>query len=177
MRRRLSVLVVLLAGSPLRDARGQTALDSVDRYIRAELARQRIPGMSVAILRGDSILLTRGYGFANLEHRVPATDSTIYQSGSVGKQFTAAAIVTLAREGKLGLDDPIRKHVPEAPAGWSKVTVRHLLTHTSGMPDYTDELVDFRRDYTEEALARLYSRLSLEFHPGSTWRYSNTGYA
>jgi CubicO group peptidase (beta-lactamase class C family) len=177
MRGRLGAIAVLLAGLPLRDAQGQTALDSVDRYVRGELARQRIPGMSVAILRGDSILLARGYGFANLEHHVPATDSTIYQSGSVGKQFTAAAIVTLAREGKLGLDDPIRKHLPEAPASWSRVTIRHLLTHTSGIPDYTAELVDFRRDYTEEALARLYARLRLEFQPGSTWSYSNTGYA
>ena len=78
--------------------RGQTTLDSVDHYVRAELARQRIPGMSVVVLRGDSVLLARGYGFANLEHRVPATDSTVYQSGSVGKQFTAAAIVTLVFE-------------------------------------------------------------------------------
>ncbi|HEY7613290.1 MAG TPA: serine hydrolase domain-containing protein [Gemmatimonadales bacterium] len=179
MRGRLAMLVVLLAGWPLREARGQgqAALDSVDRYIRAELARQRIPGMSVAILRGDSILLARGYGFANIELRVPATDSTIYQSGSVGKQFTSAAIVTLVREGKLGLDDPIRKHLPEAPASWNKVTIRHLLTHTSGIPDYTADLVDFRRDYTEEALAKLYTRLRLEFQPGSTWSYSNTGYA
>ncbi len=153
------------------------ALDSVDRFVSAELARQRIPGMSIAILRGDSIVLARGYGFANLEHRVPATDSTIYQSGSVGKQFTAAAVVTLVREGRIGLDDPIRKYVPEAPSGWRKVTIRHLLTHTSGIPDYTGDLVDFRRDYTEEQLVKLYSRLSLEFQPGETWSYSNTGYA
>jgi CubicO group peptidase (beta-lactamase class C family) len=172
-----AMFIVLLAGLPLRVALGQTALDSVHRYIRAELVRQRIPGMSVAILRGDSLVLARGYGLANIEHRVPATDSTVYQSGSVGKQFTSAAIVTLAREGKLGLDDPIRKHVPEAPSGWGKVTIRHLLTHTSGIPDYTTDLVDFRHDYTEEALARLYARLRLEFQPGSTWSYSNTGYA
>jgi CubicO group peptidase (beta-lactamase class C family) len=171
----LAVLASLvLAPAPLR---GQAALDSVDRYVRAELARQRIPGLSVAVLRGDSVLLARGYGFANLEHRVPATDSTIYQSGSVGKQFTAAAIVTLAREGKLGLDDPIRKYLPEGPAAWRKVTIRHLLTHTSGIPDYTDDLVDFRRDYTEEQLVKLYARLPLQFQPGATWSYSNTGYA
>jgi CubicO group peptidase (beta-lactamase class C family) len=157
--------------------RAQAALDSVDRYVRAELARQRIPGLSVAVLRGDSVLLARGYGFANLEHRVPATDSTVYQSGSVGKQFTSAAIITLAAEGKLGLDDPIRKYLPEGPAAWRKVTIRHLLTHTSGIPDYTDDLVDFRRDYTEEQLAKLYARLPLRFPPGATWSYSNTGYA
>jgi CubicO group peptidase (beta-lactamase class C family) len=155
----------------------QAALDSVDRYLRAELARQRIPGLSVAILRGDSLLLARGYGLANLEHRVPATDSTVYQSASVGKQFTAAAIVTLAREGRLGLDDPIRRYFPEGPAAWRGITVRHLLTHTSGIPDYTDSTVDYRRDYTEDELVAVAARRPPEFPAGENWSYSNTGYA
>jgi CubicO group peptidase (beta-lactamase class C family) len=172
-----AMAALLPEGMAAQSASDRAALDSVERYVRAELERQRIPGMSVAVLRGDSILLARGYGFANLEHRVPATDSTIYQSGSVGKQFTSAAIVTLAREGKLGLDDPIRKYLPEAPSSWAKITVRHLLTHTSGVPDYTGDMVDFRRDYTEEALAKLYVRQRLDFQPGATWSYSNTGYA
>ncbi len=171
----LTLACLALGARPLR---AQTAaLDSVDRFASAELARQRIPGMSIAILRGDSVLLAKGYGFANREHRVPATDSTIYQSGSVGKQFTAAAIVTLIREGKIRLDDPIRKYIPQAPSGWNKVTIRHLLTHTSGIPDYTGNMVDFRKDYTEEQLATIYSKLKLDFQPGATWSYSNTGYA
>jgi len=172
---RLVILASLVCDAT--PAAAQAALDSVDRYVSAELARQRIPGMSVAVLRGDSVVLARGYGFANLEHRVPATDSTIYQSGSVGKQFTAAAVVTLAREGKLGLDDAIGKYLPKAPSAWRKVTIRHLLTHTSGIPDYTGDMVDFRRDYTEDQLAALYQRLPLQFQPGATWSYSNTGYA
>ena len=172
---RLVILTSLVC--PTTPVAQQAALDSVDRYVGAELARQRIPGISVAVLRGDSVVLARGYGFANLEHRVPATDSTIYQSGSVGKQFTAAAVVTLAREGKLRLDDAIGKYLPGAPSAWRKVTVRHLLTHTSGIPDYTGDMVDFRRDYTEDQLAALYARLPLQFQPGATWSYSNTGYA
>ncbi len=162
---------------PPAPAGAQTPLDSMDRYVRAELARQRIPGMSVAVLRGDSLLLARGYGFANLEHRVPAADSTIYQSGSVGKQFTAAAMVMLAREGKLSLDDPIRRYLPEGSPAWRRITIRHQLTHTSGIPDYTDSTMDSRRDYTEEQLVALASRLPLQFRPGATWSYSNTGYA
>ena len=85
-------------------------LDSVDRYVAGELERQRIPALSIAILRGDSVLLARGYGYANVEHRVPATDSTIYQSGSVGKQFAAAAVVMLSEEGRLA-----RNHHPPSP--------------------------------------------------------------
>jgi CubicO group peptidase (beta-lactamase class C family) len=151
-------------------------LQAVDRFIAAELARQRIPGLSVAILRGDSVLLARGYGFANLEHRVPATDSTVYQSGSVGKQFTAAAIVMLAEAGKLGLDDHITRYLPDGPPSWRAITVRHLLTHTSGIPEYTDSLVDLHRDYSEDSLVHLASTLPVEFLPGERWSYSNTGY-
>jgi CubicO group peptidase (beta-lactamase class C family) len=174
----LALLSVLLpARSTAQSAPYPAALDSADRYARAELARQRIPGMSVAILRGDSVLLARGYGFANLEHRVPATDSTLYQSASVGKQFTAALVLLLARDGRLGIDDPIRRFFPTAPPGWQPVTVRHLLTHTSGIPDYTEGAIDYRRDYTEDELLATALRLPLEFAPGATWRYSNTGYA
>jgi CubicO group peptidase (beta-lactamase class C family) len=173
----VAACAVLPNVSPGQSAPGRPALDSVDRYLRAELARQRVPAMSVAILHGDSVLLSRGYGFANLEHRVPATDSTVYQSGSVGKQFTAALVLALVREGRLRLDDPIRRWFPEAPAAWQPITVRHLLTHTSGIPDYTEGQVDYRRDYTEEELVASAVRLPLEFPPGRTWRYSNTGYA
>ena len=161
---------------PQAAAQSRAPLASVERYLRAELARQRIPGLSVAVLRGDRLLLARGYGYASLEHRVPATDSTIYQSGSVGKQFTAAAVVMLAEAGRLGLDDPLRRHLPEGPDGWSRITLRHLLTHTSGIPDYTDSTLDYRRDYSEDDLVRLAAALPPEFPPGERWSYSNTGY-
>ena len=95
-------LALLVRGGAAQSPPSPDAVAAVDRFLRTELARQHIPGMSVAVLRGDRVLLARGYGYANVEHRVPASDSTIYQSGSVGKQFTAAAIVLLAREGKLG---------------------------------------------------------------------------
>ena len=169
--------VMLPATAAAQSAVSGAALDSVDRYIRAEVERQRIPGMSVAILRGDSVLLSRGYGYADLEHRVPATDSTVYQSASVGKQFTAALVLTLAREGKLGLDEGIERYFPEAPPAWREITVRHLLTHTSGIPDYTEDAIDYRRDYTEDELLAMAVRLPLEFRPGESWSYSNTGYA
>jgi CubicO group peptidase (beta-lactamase class C family) len=167
---RLLVLasLVLLAAP----AHGQTALDAVDRYLRSELARQRIPGMSVAVLRGDSVLLARGYGFANLEHRVPATDSTVYQSASLGKQFTAAAIVTLAREGRLHLDDSIRRYFPEGPPAWRAITIRHLLTHTSGIPDYADSTMDYRRDYSECQLVAL----AADQHPAVSRVRPHDGY-
>ena len=133
----------------------QTALAAVDRYVREEMRRERVPGVSVAIVRDGRLVLARGYGFANVELHVPATDSTIYQSGSIGKQFTAALILRLAAEDRLGLDDPIRRHLPEGPPRWDSITVRQLLTHTSGILDYTDSAVDLRREYTEDELVRI----------------------
>jgi CubicO group peptidase (beta-lactamase class C family) len=163
----------LCVPAPLRPC---APLDSTDRYVRAELARQRIPGLSIAVLRGDSLLLARGYGEADVEHHVPAADSTIYQSGSVGKQFTAALVVRLAADGRLRLDDPIATWLPEGPPSWRRITVRHLLTHTSGIPDYADSTLDYRRDYSEDELVRLAAGLSPLFQPGARWSYSNTGY-
>ena len=164
---------LLLSATP---ASAQSTLDVVDRYVRSELVRQRIPGLSVAILRGDSVLLARGYGEANVELHVPASDTTIYQSGSLGKQFTSALVVMLAEEGRLGLDDSITRWFPEASEPWKGITVRHLLTHTSGIPDYADSTLDYRRDYTEDDLLHLAEGLPLAFPPGTRWSYSNTGY-
>ncbi|HWN19318.1 MAG TPA: serine hydrolase domain-containing protein, partial [Gemmatimonadales bacterium] len=155
-------------------AQKPTPTDAVDRFIRAELARQRIPGMSVAILRGDSVLLARGYGFANMEHRVPATDSTVYAVGSLSKMFTAAGIVLLSEQGRLRLSDPISRYLPEGSAVWSRVTIRHLLTHTSGIPQ--DTTLDWSRDYSESELVRSAAQ-PLQFEPGELESYSSTGYA
>jgi CubicO group peptidase (beta-lactamase class C family) len=168
------VLALLLLCCNRATAQTPAWSDSVDRFINSELARQRIPGMSVAILKGDSVLLARGYGFANVKHHVPATDSTAYDVGSVTKQFTAAGIVLLSRQGRLKLDDPILRYLPEGRAVWTGVTIRHLLTHTSGVPE--DTTIDFRRDYTESELVRSAAR-PLEFKPGELESYSSTGYA
>ena len=149
---------------------------SIDSFVRAEMARQRIPGVAVGIVnKGD--VTARGYGFANLEHMVPVTEETIFQSGSLGKMFTATAVMLQVEDGKLSLSDPLTKFFADAPATWREITVRHLLTHTSGIPDYTTSTFDYRRDYTEDQLARMAFEQTLEFPAGSRWNYSNTGYA
>src|SRR6266704_3677181 len=176
MSRLTAALLSHLLVVPAAAAQTPATLDSIDRYVRTEVTRYRIPGLSLAVLRGDSVVLARGYGYANVEHRVPATDSTVYQSGSVGKQFTAAAIVMLAEQGRLSLDDSITRFLPDGPATWRGITIRHLLTHTSGIADYTDSTLDTRRDYTEDELVRLAAKQPLEFAPGDRWNYSNTGY-
>lgn len=171
-----ALLVTHLLVSQTASAQTRAVFDSIDRYVRAELARYHIPGLSLAVMRGDSVLLASGYGYANVELGVPASDSTVYQSGSLGKQFTAAAVVMLAEQGRLSLEDTITRYLPEGPPSWHGITIRHLLTHTSGVAEYTDSTLDLRRDYTEDDLVRLAARRPLDFAPGERWSYSNTGY-
>lgn len=149
---------------------------AINRYVESELARQKIPGLSLAVLSGDRVLLSRGYGFANVELRVPASDSTVYQSGSMGKQFTAALIEMLVEQHRLRLDDSIVRWFPEGKDMWRGITVRRLLTHTAGVAEYTDSTFDYRRDYTEDELVKFAASRPLDFAPGERWSYSNTGY-
>jgi len=169
-------LVVLAAAVLLALGPSQAQDDPVDAIVRAEMAGQKIPGVAVAVLRADDAVKVQGYGLANVEHDVAVTDRTIFQSGSLGKQFTAAVVMMLVEDGKVGLTDPLTKFFPDAPASWRSITVQHLLTHTSGVPDYTDGRIDYRRDYTEDELVKLAYGLQPEFAPGDDWSYSNTGY-
>jgi len=120
--------------------------------------------------------LAKGYCLVDLERSVPATENNAYEIGSMTKQFTATAIMLLVQDGKIALTDPITKYFPSAPASWKGITVRHLLTHTSGIPDYTTDAMDYRKDYTEDDIEKMAFGLTPEFPPGSRWNYSNTGY-
>lgn len=152
------------------------SLDKVDGVVRGEMARQHIPGLAVAIVKDGAPVLVRGYGLANVEHDVPVIPETMFESGSLGKQFTAAAVMLQVEAGTLSLEDPINTFFPGAPVGWRAIKVRHLLTHTSGIPDYTVGTFDYRKDYDEDALVREAMELKLEFPAGTRWNYSNTGY-
>lgn len=150
--------------------------DKVDEYIKGEMQKQGLPGLSIAVVKNGEVVLAKGYGYANVELKVAASPETIYQSGSVGKQFTAAAVMLLVEEGKIGLDDKISKYFDGAPDIWKDITVRHLLTHTSGIKNYTDDSFNYRLDYTEDDLVKKAASFSLDFQPGEKWSYSNTGY-
>ncbi len=163
-------------GHPGRVLRRASQSSPIDEFVQAEMTRQKIPGVAVGIVNKGAVT-TRGYGFANVEHMVPVTDETIFQSGSLGKMFTATAVMLQVEDGKLSLSDPITKFFPDAPASWRTITVRNLLNHTSGIPDYTTSTFDYRKDYTEDELAHMAFGTPLEFAPGSRWNYSNTGYA
>lgn len=149
--------------------------DPVDDLVNSEMKRQDIPGLSLAVVHNGKIVKEKGYGFANIEHQVAVTPDTVFMSASVGKQFTAALVMLLARDGKLSLDAPISTYLPNTPKSWEAITVRQLLTHTSGLGDLF-ERVELRKDYADEELLELESAMSLRFKPGEKWLYSNTGY-
>jgi len=149
--------------------------DRVDEFVRAEMARQQVPGLSLAVVKDGRPLIVKGYGLANIEHQVPVKPETIFQSGSVAKQFTATAVMLLAADGTLALDDKISKYLGVVPPPWKNITIRHLLGHTGGMTDYPRDL-DLRRDYTEDEMMSLIKGIPLAFEPGEKWQYSNLGY-
>jgi CubicO group peptidase (beta-lactamase class C family) len=150
--------------------------DKVDDYVRAEMLEQKIPGLSIAVVQDGKVVKAQGYGLANVELNVAATPETIYQSGSIGKQFTATLVMMLVEEGKMGLEDPISKYIPDAPAIWKDITLRRLLTHTSGISNGLYAKMDMRKDYTEDELIQQIAALPLDFQPGEKWNYSNPGY-
>ena len=177
--KRLPVPIALLLVATVTVAAQQPSAPDLSRigaFIRSQVEQQKIPGAAVAVVKDGQVLLAKGYGLANVEHQVPVTPDTIFQSGSVGKQFTAAAVMLMVEQGKLTLDDPLTTFFPDAPAHWGDIRVRHLLTHTSGIPDYTGGSIDYRKDHSEEDLLRMAYALKPEFGPGARWNYSNTAY-
>ena len=148
---------------------------AVTEYVKAEMQRQHIPGLSLLVVKHGKIVRAEGFGMANVELQVPVKPETIFQSGSVGKQFTATAVMMLVEEGKIGLDDPLTKFFPDAPATWNDVTVRELLSHTAGFGDYPKDF-DYRKDWTEPEELKLIESIPLAYPPGTKWDYSNFGF-
>ncbi len=153
--------------------------EQMDAYVISEMARQHVPGISVAVVKDGKVVSAKGYGLANVELGAPATADTVYEIGSITKQFTATAIMMLVEGGKIGLDDKMRKYLPDTPEAWDAVTIRHLLTHTSGIKSYTG-IPDFRtimrQDSKKDEVIKTVASAPLEFKPGDKFNYCNTGY-
>lgn len=162
-------------------ALGSARADDLDDYLRAQMRQLHIPGLSVAVVRDGRIARARGYGLADVELNSPATEDTVFEIGSISKQFTGVAIMMLVEEGKVGLDDKITSYLAGVPEAWSTVTVRQLLTHSSGIQEYLSVPGLFsdtaRPGISHDDIAKMFfERLPLEFRPGETWAYSNSGY-
>ena len=171
-----AIYVLALLATPTGQAQGaSTVSDDAANYVRSEMQRQHIPGVALLVSRGGKIVQAEGFGLSNVELQVPVKPETVFQSGSVGKQFTATAVMMLVEEGKVGLDDPLAKYFTDAPAAWKEVTVRELLSHTGGFGDYPDKF-DFRKDWTEAELLKMVEGIPFANPPGTKWEYSNLGF-
>ena len=162
-------LVLLLALSAAVQA------DKVDDYVKAQMERQHIPGVSLVVIKDDKIIKSLGYGLANVELNVPATADTVYKIGSVSKQFIATGIMLLVQDGKISLEDPVSKFLEGTPDTWKPITVRHLLTHTSGIVREAPGFDPLKIQNDADVIRTAYP-LPLRFTPGEKYEYCNVGY-
>jgi CubicO group peptidase (beta-lactamase class C family) len=150
----------------------------MDQIVQSYATNNKFMGTAL-VARDGQALFSKGYGFANLEWNVPNTPDTKFRLGSVTKQFTAASILLLEERGKLSVTDLVKKYLPDAPSAWEKITIRHLLTHTSGIPNFTG-FADYRKlepfPTTATELVARFRDKPLDFQPGEKWSYSNSGY-
>jgi CubicO group peptidase (beta-lactamase class C family) len=176
----LSIVFIVLAGNALP---GQTTDNAIDKQIDTLFSgyNSTTPGVAVAVVKDGKIIFKKGYGTANLEYDLPVTPKTVFQIASVSKQFTAFSIYLLEKQGRISLEDDIRKYLPEVPDFGKTVRIKHLLAHTSGIKDQAAllALAGWRMDdvTTTAHILRLISRQKeLNFEPGSRFLYSNSGY-
>jgi CubicO group peptidase (beta-lactamase class C family) len=169
--------LVALGALFLTGMNSDRAGDQVD--VLMQRYRGSVPGVSVLVLRNGKAVVRRSYGFADLERRTVATPQTNYRLASVTKQFTAASVLLLAQQGKLSISDRLKRWLPSLPPALDSVTIKHLLTHTSGIVDYEDLIPDSATTQVHDVdvLHLLESKDSTYFKPGADYRYSNSGYA
>lgn len=158
-------------------ARERAAIDSL---VSAEVGNTPIAGVAVAVVKGRDTIAMRGWGFADVENDVPVTPASVFRIGSITKQFTSSAIMQLVERGRLSLDDTLGALLPNMPVAWRKATLRQLLNHTSGIPSYTDLgprwFSRMREDMVPDSLLAFTAKDTMNFSPGSRWRYDNTAY-
>lgn len=160
-------------------AQQTTHVGKVDTYIKQQMEENHIPGLSLAVVRNGTVILSKGYGFSNLELSTPVTENSTFAIYSITKTFTAVATMMLVEEGKISLEDPVTKHIEGLPGAWSKINIRHLLTHTSGLIDICDVSPDpcnTARDYTQQEILNLVTDSLLRSVPGEKWEYGNISY-
>ena len=182
----LVLLALALSGlSPRASAAGQaaaandSALAAKIDAVMAEIYKPGEPGAAVIVRKDGQTIFRKGYGLADLELGVPVEPDMVFRLGSITKQFTAVSILMLAQDGKLKLQDEITKFLPDYPTQGRRITVEHLLTHTSGIQSYTDMpewLPLWRKDFTVKELVDLFKDKPMQFEPGRSWAYNNSGY-
>jgi D-alanyl-D-alanine carboxypeptidase len=178
--KRCSVLIFILSAATLLPAQAPPTppREKIDDIVRQTLTATGVPSASIAIVQGAATTYLQAYGDARIDPRAPAQPSMRYSIGSISKQFTAAAVLLLAEQGKLSLDDPVSRFVPNLTRG-NEITIRELLSHTSGYQDYwpQDYVPPFMlQSITADKILDVWARKPLDFDPGTDWQYSNTNF-
>lgn len=168
------VYILLLGISFLTQA--QQTKDSIDIFLQHKMQELHIPGLQLAVINKGKIIKTGNYGLANIEHDVPVTNESVFSINSITKVFTGVAIMQLAEEGKLKIDDPISRHLDNLPAAWQNLTLQQLLTHTSGIPNIIDAAERVVGNGDEESAWEIVKTLPMEFKPGEKFSYNQSGY-
>jgi D-alanyl-D-alanine carboxypeptidase len=151
--------------------------DAADDLLKEAMKQHQIAGVSLMIVKDGQPVKTQAYGVANLEWNVPVNSNTVFEIGSLTKQFTAACVLLLAQEGRLSVDDKISRYLKDTPASWTNITVRHLLTHTSGLRSYTGlDGFALTQHLTQAQFIQKIGAYPPAFPPGDSWAYCNTGY-
>jgi D-alanyl-D-alanine carboxypeptidase len=153
---------------------------AVDQLVQTQMLEQRIPGVTLVVVKAGQIVYAKGYGYANLETATPVRPEDRFEIGSITKSFAATAIMLLVQDGKVSLDDKLDRYVGPLPAAWSGITVRHVLSHASGLPEYPDNdffaAIDRNQSFSDEEMLARFETYPLLFAPGTGYQYSNVGF-
>ena len=180
----LLFFLVHFCSSVAQEARLTPAIKKqINTYIQAEMKAEQIPGLTYAVVSNEKIIDSGAYGLANVELNAPVTSHSLFSIGSIGKTFTATAIMLLQKDGKLSIDDPIDKYLDSIPDSWKEIKIKNLLSHTSGIKDYAHDFPgypfiekDRKQEITEAQFIRMATNLPLNFQPGERWAYSNSNF-
>lgn len=154
----------------------QTRTDSVDVFVKEMMKKKQIPGLQLAVIQHGKIIKRAIYGMANVEQAIPATEESIFSINSITKAFVGVAVMQLSEEGKLNINDPVSTYIDSLPAGWQKITIKDVMTHTSGLPDIIDENENPLGNGTEKSALDKVKALPMEFKTGERFSYNQTGY-
>ena len=165
-------------GEPSSTNATETLNNKVDELVQSVMNQEHIPGLALVVVKDGKVLKAQAYGLADVKLKIPVTTNAVFRIASVSKSFVATAVMMLVEEGKISLDDPVSKYLDGTPGEWKPITIRHLLAHTSGIPDFLNEniwvhtwLYGF-----DQGVLKAVARRPLHFAPGADWRYSNSNY-